>query len=170
MTMTYPRTISLGDDIIDPRDIVERVAELEGELDVPEDWPVQPIELEDEAKQHATCLTCERSWDDGVITSMTPAPSARCPFEDFHMDEDDAAELATWQAVLDDISDPEDGEPLILNSYFEEYAQQLAEDIGAIDPDASWPTNCIDWGMAADQLQSDYSCIDVGEYTYWTRG
>ena len=31
-----------------------------------------------------TCGDCERTWDDSVITSMTPAPSARCPFEYFH--------------------------------------------------------------------------------------
>jgi len=30
------------------------------------------------------CGTCERWWDDSLITSMTPAPSARCPFEYDH--------------------------------------------------------------------------------------
>ena len=29
----------------------------------------------------ATCGECGRSWDDSIVTSMTPAPSARCPFE-----------------------------------------------------------------------------------------
>ena len=33
-----------------------------------------------------TCNACGLSWDDGIITSMTPAPSARCPFEAFHDD------------------------------------------------------------------------------------
>lgn len=32
----------------------------------------------------ATCGTCGRSWDDAIITSLTPAPAARCPFEYFH--------------------------------------------------------------------------------------
>ena len=33
---------------------------------------------------------CGLSWDDSIVTSMTPAPSARCPFEWFHQyDEDD---------------------------------------------------------------------------------
>jgi len=27
---------------------------------------------------------CGLSWDDSIITSMTPTPSARCPFEHFH--------------------------------------------------------------------------------------
>jgi hypothetical protein len=32
----------------------------------------------------ATCGTCHRTWDDGHVTSVTPAPSARCPFEHWH--------------------------------------------------------------------------------------
>ena len=27
---------------------------------------------------------CGLSWDDSIITGMTPTPSARCPFEYFH--------------------------------------------------------------------------------------
>jgi hypothetical protein len=29
----------------------------------------------------ATCGTCGRTWDDKHTTSVTPTPSARCPFE-----------------------------------------------------------------------------------------
>ena len=32
----------------------------------------------------ATCHTCGRSWNDAAISSFTPAPSARCPFEYEH--------------------------------------------------------------------------------------
>lgn len=32
----------------------------------------------------STCGTCLRSWDDSKPTSLTPAPSGRCPFEYFH--------------------------------------------------------------------------------------
>lgn len=28
-----------------------------------------------------TCGSCGRTWDDAVITSVTPAPGARCPLE-----------------------------------------------------------------------------------------
>jgi hypothetical protein len=31
-----------------------------------------------------TCGTCHRTWDDGLVTSVTPAPAARCPFEHWH--------------------------------------------------------------------------------------
>lgn len=32
----------------------------------------------------ATCGTCGLSWNDAAVTSMTPAPAGRCPFEAFH--------------------------------------------------------------------------------------
>lgn len=58
---------------------------------------------------------------------------------------------------------------LIRDSYFVEYAQQLAEDIGAIDPDASWPNGYIDWERAARDLQMDYTSVEYQGTTYWYR-
>jgi len=31
-----------------------------------------------------TCGACRRTWDDAVITGVTPVPSGRCPFEYWH--------------------------------------------------------------------------------------
>jgi len=45
----------------------------------------------------------------------------------------------------------------------EDFARQLAEDIGAINNNASWPNNCIDWEFAAKELMHDYSSSD-GHY------
>lgn len=36
----------------------------------------------------ATCGACGRTWDDGRITAVTPAPAGRCPFEDMHEPDD----------------------------------------------------------------------------------
>ncbi len=58
---------------------------------------------------------------------------------------------------------------LIRDSYFKEYAQQLADDIGAIDASAGWPMSCIDWDQAARELQQDYSSVEFGDVTYWYR-
>ena len=33
-----------------------------------------------------TCGSCGRTWDDAIVTGVTPAPSARCPFEYRHSD------------------------------------------------------------------------------------
>ena len=58
---------------------------------------------------------------------------------------------------------------LIRDSYFKTYAQDLAEEIGAVDADAKWPNSCIDWDHAARELQYDYTCVDVCGVTYYTR-
>lgn len=55
---------------------------------VPADFPVAVLGPEDQAADKVTCGTCGRSWDDSIATSFTPAPSARCPFEAFHAEED----------------------------------------------------------------------------------
>lgn len=61
---------------------------LTGAFGIPKDFPVKPITLEDSAKDRCTCDTCGLSWDDAIPTEYTPTPSARCPFEAFHQDED----------------------------------------------------------------------------------
>lgn len=58
---------------------------------------------------------------------------------------------------------------LIADHYFTEYAQDLAEDIGAIDQNLTWPYTCIDWDKAARELQYDYSSVEYDGITYWTR-
>jgi hypothetical protein len=34
--------------------------------------------------QTATCGVCGRSWNDALITGVTPVPSGRCPYEAYH--------------------------------------------------------------------------------------
>lgn len=58
---------------------------------------------------------------------------------------------------------------LIRDSYFKDYAKELAEDIGAISKDTAWPNNCIDWIHAANQLRADYTSVKIGDTTYWYR-
>jgi hypothetical protein len=57
-------------------------------MKIPKDFPVKAIrpgtKAFTEAKDPVTCGTCERTWDDSIITSWTPAPADRCPFEYFH--------------------------------------------------------------------------------------
>lgn len=39
----------------------------------------------------------------------------------------------------------------------EDFAKDQAESIGAVDNNASWPNNCIDWEEASKQLMQDYN-------------
>jgi hypothetical protein len=51
---------------------------------IPADFEVQPTDRDGPATNPCTCGTCGLTWDDWIVTSMTPAPSGRCPFEAFH--------------------------------------------------------------------------------------
>jgi hypothetical protein len=39
------------------------------------------------------------------------------------------------------------------------YAQELADDIGAVSRDAKWPNNHLDWDAAAAELEQDYMSV-----------
>jgi len=93
--------------------------------------------------------------------------------EDNDLTEEDGEELAALKAFRkegeDCCCDWPHGATLIRDSYFKEYAQDFAEEIGAIDRDLSWPNDCIDWEEAAKELQMDYSSIDFDGVDYWIR-
>lgn len=61
------------------------------------------------------------------------------------------------------------GATLIEDSYFTQYARELAEDCGMLTEGAAWPYRCIDWERAARELQSDYTALTYGRTTYWVR-
>lgn len=92
---------------------------------------------------------------------------------------DDAEELAELEAILADLAGYGGDEQwegdwypatLIRDSYFEDYAQELAEDVcsDAIRS-ASWPLTCIDWERAARELQMDHTSTEIDGVTYWYR-
>lgn len=67
------------------------------------------------------------------------------------------------------LEDWEYGAQLIRYDYFESYAQELAEDIGAIPTELDWPLYCIDWEKAADALQMDYTSVEFLGVDYLAR-
>src|SRR5215216_506825 len=58
-----------------------------------------------------------------------------------------------------------DESTLILESYFERYAQDLAEELYEVAD--HWPFTCIDWSQAAEELKTDYTTYEIDGYTYW---
>jgi antirestriction protein len=58
---------------------------------------------------------------------------------------------------------------LIADDDFVAYAQDFAEELGAVDDSARWPATCIDWDQAAAELQSDYTSVDFDGTTYYYR-
>lgn len=91
-------------------------------------------------------------------------------FDDLEPEEHD--ELASLHRLADEgvtLADWQYGEVLIRDSYFEDYARELAEEVGAIDKNAPWPATYIDWEAAAAALQQDYTDIEFDGVTYWAR-
>jgi len=123
------REVCNSDDVIDSREVISRIAELE---DNAEAWKNDPASV----------------------------------------DTDELAELLTLQKLASECEgygDWQHGETLIRGSYFKDYAMELAEDIGALPKDATWPNTCIDWDQAARELKYDYMCVDFDGVEYWMR-
>lgn len=89
------------------------------------------------------------------------------------LDDEDAEEYAALDELRNDadgvIADFEYGETFISEAHFADYAEELAYDIGAIDREASWPLNRINWDAAADDLKTDYTEFEFRGTTYYAR-
>ena len=87
------------------------------------------------------------------------------------LDEEEQQELDSLKALTEeaDSSEWSFGVTLIRESYFEDYAQEFAEDIGAIGKENNWPAYCIDWEWAARELRMDYTEVDFGGTAYLFR-
>lgn len=132
-------SIDNGQDIIDSRDVIARIEALQDEL----------AECAHDPEAMAS--------DDAVIV---------CDLWAEH------EELIALKALAEEGEASPDwqyGEALIRDSYFTEYAHELAEDIDAVNKSASWPLNHIDWEAAAEALQADYVNCDFDGVTYWIR-
>lgn len=89
----------------------------------------------------------------------------------------DSTEHAFMEAVMElefelhlSLEDAANNEPAMIHErYFTEHAEQLADDIGAIDRDAGWPLTYIDWEAAARDLKVDYTEVTFGGHTYYWR-
>jgi hypothetical protein len=130
------------DNIIDSSDVIARIEELESEQ--------------------------EDLLDGHLFDDLAPKDQA-----DFlEWEEENGHELDTLRKLADEAKESPDwqhGETLIRDSYFQEYAQDLAEDCGMIPKDNAWPCTCIDWERAARELQMDYFSVEFDGIVYWIR-
>ena len=124
--------ISNGDDIIDSRDVIKRLGELEDDLGALM-YDLEKAEGKHEKEKAQEALD---EWN-----------------------EENLKELEALRSLVEQAEgygDWEFGETLIHDSFFTDYARELAEDIGALKDNSGWPSNCIDWDQAAEELQQDY--------------
>ncbi len=132
-------TISNNEDIMDSRDIIEFIDGLEEQIE----------DLKNELDEDETAA------DVGTIK------------EEIQELEDELAPIKEFAKKCEDYSDWNDGVNLIRASYFEEYARDLADYVGATSLDLKWPLTCIDWKKAAEELKMDYTGVDFDGVTYY---
>ena len=163
--------ITTGEKTIDSRAVIARIEELRGELDSlvydVNDIDPEAEEDKDDARKHlAAWLGC----------AVAALPEDLYVLIDLKLNgaydkSDEAHELAALEHLQSqcDYGDWRHGEMLIRDDYFEEYAEELASDTGAIDRNAKWPLNHIDWKAAADELTQDYTLVSFDGTDYWIR-
>ena len=147
-TTTRQIEISNTDDVIDVRDITERVEQLEE----------QPTKNDDGA-----CYSC------GSYVKES---------DENHEPDCEVLELQRLNALLDELRgnggdhDWRDAWypiTLIRESHFEDYAENLADELGYMDKNTTWPYNHINWEAAANELLIDYSSVEFDGVTYYYR-
>ncbi len=157
--------VSSSDDIIDSRDVIERIKELESEKeDLEGNIESLREELHDARLAHGDS-------DEGlpvieeIESRLSDAEDALGNFE-----HDELKALQDLESEADGYTDWKHGATLIRDSHFEDYARELAEELhGDAIGRASWPFDCIDWKQAATDLQMDYTSVEFDSVTYWVR-
>lgn len=134
-----PQRIENTDDLIDLRDVIARVEHLR-ELRQP-----GPVDLGDDNGTDQDTLFAELAELERFLDECKGNGG-------------DEQWEGDWYPVT-----------LVRDSYFERYAEELADDIGLLKEGAAWPYTCIDWAQAARELQMDYTSVEFDGVTYWTR-
>ncbi len=161
------RSIDNSEDIIDSRDVIARIEELASTHEA----LTHDVDMARDALD-AYVSGAEGDVDEDTQTSLADAlEEAQQALQEF-TDGDEQEELSKLRALADQCEGYGDwayGEALINDSYFERYAEQLAEDIGATGRDQKWPLNHIDWEAAAEELKQDYMSVEFDGTTFWMR-
>lgn len=156
-------------DVIDSREVIDRIEELESDLQDGYDG------------QHEEAQGLWENWLNDPDTDAADEPPKPPEFEDWVSAAAgdtggdlyaEALEYTALKALADEADGCGDwkyGAMLVRESYFEAYARELAEEIGAVNPNANWPNNCIDWERAARELQMDYTSVDFDGVAYLIR-
>lgn len=133
------RTVSNSDDVIDSRDIIARIEELEAERDAHQD---------DFDEGSVDTPWAEVNADDAAELAALLALQEECEG------------CSDWRHGCELIRDS------YFTEYARQYADDIGRgDYG----DMQWPLNCIDWDEAARQLQQDYTSVTFDGEEYWIR-
>jgi hypothetical protein len=145
--------ISNSDDVIDSRNIIERIEELE--------------------EQKSEFILNESVFADDN-PSWGELADAQGEAEKKWDNTEEGEELEALTALQDELEgyapDWKYGTTLIRDSYFEEYCKELVKDIGDLPNNLpSYIESNINWDGVADDLKVDYTSAEWDGVTYWVR-
>lgn len=145
--------ISNREDILDVRDIIERVEELREERG---DLQLALQEANDEDSLN-DCIVAKKDLEDWLAGEGEELKQLEDLLSDLQGSGGDHEWEGDWYPVT-----------LIRDSYFEDAMRELVQDIGDLPKDI--PSYLvIDWEKTAENLQQDYSSVDYDGVTYWYR-
>ena len=163
-----------GDDIINGQEIEDRIEELRDDLGLDRIEEIK-TELEDLETEREGFDQTDPENEGRLDEIIAESQALNVEKADLiaGQDDSDLEELAQLQAFVKEVEDYANDRVrdtvFIRESHFTEYAEQLAEDIGAVNEGAQWPNNCIDWDKAASELKIDYTSADLDGVTYYFR-
>ena len=136
-------TISNNDDVIDSRDVIARIEELQGEL----------------ANLEAPCEDRDSITDDDKQALVDWCEEYQPEL---------AALLALQSEAEGYAPDWRYGAPLVRDDYFTDYAMELLADIGAL-PREIPAYIVIDEDATAENIKVDYTSVEFDGVKYWIR-
>lgn len=150
-------TISNQDDVIDSRDLIARIEELEAELLTEFNDHSNAVEGQEDEEVDADNVRFI-NWVEETENENTREYLA----------------LKAFAAEASQASDYGHGETLIRESYFTTYIEEIVNDCYEMPKElkkGGWPYNhiTIDWEGAADEAKSDYSEAEFDGVTYLFR-
>ncbi len=147
------RDISNSEDILDSRDVIARIDELEDSVSSAYDeYADAKIAAGGEPLTREAWLEIEGEEQSQIA--------------------DDAAELKILLAFQEEAEgyapDWQHGATLVRDTYWTEYVQELLEDCGDL-PKGLPGYIVIDWDATASNIQVDYTSAEFDGVTYWVR-
>ncbi len=146
---------------LDTRDLYKRKCKLEGLRDT---LTSAGEELAEHLKNKPEEEGELEAWEDELADFEAAVESAKSEFGP-----DEKTELEELEELENEISEFMHGETMVPVNSFQEYAQELAEEIGAIPDGSKWPLTCIDWEQAAKELATDYTQVSYQGEDYYVR-
>ena len=162
--------ISNTDNVIDSRDIIDRIEYLESEREALTDEVDKAQEtLDDLDSDDFVEVSAFEAAEDEARRELA---TAQANVKDWD-ESDEGQELAKLKAFAEEAEgyaeDWRHGATLIHEDYFEDYARDLAAEGDYDMKNEQWPYTCIDWTQAAEELKQDYTSVDFDGETYWVR-